>query len=81
MRAKSAVLTDEMVLSGSIGRTRPVKNVFQLWKQIFVSNNTKKPGAKKPAGGGGAAGGPGGRRREPAGDGEDAAAVRVAVSQ
>jgi chromosome transmission fidelity protein 18 len=57
VRAKSAVLTDEMVLSGSIGRTRPVKNVFQLWKQIFVSNNTKKPGAKKPAGGGGAAAG------------------------
>ena len=36
VRAKSAVLTDEMVTSGSIGRCKSAKNVFELWKQVFV---------------------------------------------
>ena len=61
--------------SGSIGRSRAAKNVFQLWKQVFVSSGTqssakanphalggkgKKPGAKAGAGVGGGGGGGGG---------------------
>ena len=53
--------------SGSIGRSRAAKNVFQLWKQVFVSSGTqssakanphalggkgKKPGAKAGVGAG-----------------------------
>ena len=60
--------------SGSIGRSRAAKNVFQLWKQVFVSSGTqssakanphalggkgKKPGAKAGAGVGGGGGGGG----------------------
>ena len=43
VRAKSAVLTDEMVTSGSIGRCKSAKNVFELWKQVFVGPANPNP--------------------------------------
>ena len=48
VRAKSAVLTDEMVTSGSIGRCKSAKNVFELWKQVFVSSGTLSSAKHKP---------------------------------
>ena len=34
--------------SGSIGRSRAAKNVFQLWKQVFVSSGTQSSAKANP---------------------------------